>query len=274
MGKIHCSVPILTLNRGLELERCLTSIKDFSDIVIVDGNSKDNTLEVAKKNGARIYFQDESVKTSVQITDFTVARKMAWNYTKEDWVLNLDSNEWVDQDLVDEIRLAIEENNPQKIYFARRMNVIDGKVIQHAFYYPKYFIRLVNKKSGAHWREGKKVHERLDFPVDTKIVYTRGIVYKKTLHSGAEDEKKVRYYLDLEFQRMQGGTKTWYQFFYWVWYFNIRNLISILVKSIWVYMRYGFKNSLPPVEVWGYMRYHLLLIWGGSKIILKYKFSL
>lgn len=273
MEKIHCSVPILTLNRAKELERCMESIKEFSDIIIIDGNSIDETREIAKKYGARIYFQDESVKMPVIITDFTAARKKAWSYIKEDWIFHLDSNEWLDSELVEEVRRAVEENNSNKVYFARRINVVDGKVIKHAFYYPKYFARLVNRKSGAHWREGKKVHERLDIPAGMEIIHTKGVVYKASV-SGTEDAKKIKYYLNLEFQRIKDGPKTWYQFFYWVLYFNLRILIGILFKSIWVYLRYGFKDSLPPVEVWGYARYHLILIWGGSKIVLKHKMRL
>ena len=58
--KINCSIGILTLNCGDTLERCLKSLKDFREIIICDGNSTDNTLEIAKRYGAKIIKQYDS----------------------------------------------------------------------------------------------------------------------------------------------------------------------------------------------------------------------
>ena len=55
--KIPCSVGILTLNSGQALRRCLDSLKDFAEIIICDGNSTDNTLEIAREYGAKIVKQ-------------------------------------------------------------------------------------------------------------------------------------------------------------------------------------------------------------------------
>jgi glycosyltransferase involved in cell wall biosynthesis len=56
------SIIIPTLNSEKTLERCLKSIKDQSyqnyEIIIVDGNSKDKTVEIAKKYNAKVISVD------------------------------------------------------------------------------------------------------------------------------------------------------------------------------------------------------------------------
>ena len=54
--KIKCSVPLLTLNSEKTLARCFESVKDFEDILIVDGNSTDTTHDIAKKFGIPICY--------------------------------------------------------------------------------------------------------------------------------------------------------------------------------------------------------------------------
>ena len=57
MEKIACTVEILTWNSEKTLKACLESVKDFDDIIILDGNSTDKTLEIANNYRARIIKQ-------------------------------------------------------------------------------------------------------------------------------------------------------------------------------------------------------------------------
>ena len=46
--KLPCTVAILTFNSGKSLKRALESVKDFEDILICDGGSTDDTVEIAR----------------------------------------------------------------------------------------------------------------------------------------------------------------------------------------------------------------------------------
>ena len=55
--KIPCSVSILTLNSANGLRACLESLKDFGEIIICDGNSTDDTRDIARSFGAKVIKQ-------------------------------------------------------------------------------------------------------------------------------------------------------------------------------------------------------------------------
>lgn len=88
--KIPCSVVVCTKNEELNIERCLSNLFYFDDVVVVDSSSSDRTLEICKKYGVRII-------------DFVwngrYPKKRNWSLIngelKNDWVLFLDADEYV-----------------------------------------------------------------------------------------------------------------------------------------------------------------------------------
>ena len=51
---------ILTLNEEIHINRCISSLKNYvNDIVILDSGSSDNTINIAKDLGAKVYFRVE-----------------------------------------------------------------------------------------------------------------------------------------------------------------------------------------------------------------------
>lgn len=57
INKIDISAVIITENNEDTIKKCLESIKEIEDIVIVDSFSRDGTVEIAKKHTDRIYFR-------------------------------------------------------------------------------------------------------------------------------------------------------------------------------------------------------------------------
>ncbi|POY38690.1 glycosyltransferase [Flavobacterium alvei] len=96
------SIIILTYNEEDTLQGCLDSIKWCDDIVVIDSFSSDNTCEIAKKSGARV-FQNK-------FTDFAQQRNFA-NDTidfKHEWVFHLDADEHFTNELRVECNKRIE----------------------------------------------------------------------------------------------------------------------------------------------------------------------
>lgn len=85
---MRLSVVLAVYNEEKNLARCLDSVKDIADeIVIVDGQSTDKTVEIAKKYKARI------ISTANDPLHFHTQKKMAIDAAKGDWVLQLDADE-------------------------------------------------------------------------------------------------------------------------------------------------------------------------------------
>lgn len=95
------SVCIISKNEEKNLIKCLESIKDIADeIILVDTGSKDNTIPIAEKYNAKI------VKFPWQ-NDFSSARNKSLEMASKDWILYIDSDECLDNSQIYEIKKSL-----------------------------------------------------------------------------------------------------------------------------------------------------------------------
>lgn len=186
--KNKLSVAVATYNEGDFLEDCLKSVQQFADeIIVVDGGSTDKTVEIAKKYGAVI-----KITNNPEI--FHINKQKAIDLTTGDWVLQLDADERVSQELSKEISKIINMENPEiseyqknllnKKLFLRHQRLIEerdgvigketgdfnafyfprsnyflGKFLEYGGVYPDGVIRLFKK--GKAYLPCKNVHEQM-----------------------------------------------------------------------------------------------------------------
>ncbi|HBL51760.1 MAG: hypothetical protein A3D24_01700 [Candidatus Blackburnbacteria bacterium RIFCSPHIGHO2_02_FULL_39_13] len=144
MGKI--SVVINTRNEEENLPRAIASIKNFAgEIVVVDMESTDRTVEIAKKAGAKVY----SHKPTGIVEP---ARNFAIKKAKGDWILILDADEEITKELADKLKEIVSDENSADYYRIPRKNIIFGKWIKHARWWPDYNTRFF-KKGKVVWSE-------------------------------------------------------------------------------------------------------------------------
>lgn len=256
-NKIPVSVPILTLNSGKYLERCLESIKDVAEIIVMDGNSADNTLEIAKKYGAKIYKQFETDEPNQRIENFTEMRLKLWSKATEAWMLLLDSDEFATSELMEEIRGIIARDEKDTAYLIPRLQIIEGsRLIKHNFSYPYNYMRLFRRDSRIILKP-KTVHENLEIPESITQKITKNYCITD-LPTNEAMMAKDKHYLKLEF-----STKPkfgWYRTFRKS-AINVLKGLHIAEMSAIIYAKFGFKESLPPKYVWRFIRYHFLIAW-------------
>lgn len=176
MPKIFCSVEILTRNSEKTLERCLESVKDFNDIIILDGNSTDRTLEIARQYDCRIFKQYETGGPLVRITDFSEVRNRGLRLAKYGWFMFIDSDEYLSPEAVEEIREIVASSKPKAYAFWQpRKYVLGGRVIECATTYPNQQVRFFNRQ----YVDGfiKPVHERIKLKPDVEIGWLKGVEY-------------------------------------------------------------------------------------------------
>lgn len=92
---------LITLNAGKQLAAALESLQFCGDLVVVDSNSTDNTVEVAEKFGARVVQQNW--------LGFGPQKQFAVAQATYDWVLCLDADERVTPELERTIRAVIQQ---------------------------------------------------------------------------------------------------------------------------------------------------------------------
>ena len=143
MAKI--SVVINTLNEEKNLPRALSSVKTIADeIVVVDMMSTDETVNIAKKFGAKVY---EHKRTNY----VEPARNHALSKAKYKWILVLDADERVPTNLAKKIKQIAKSPNADYFRIPRK-NIVFGKWLKHSRWWPDYNIRFF-KKGAVSWDE-------------------------------------------------------------------------------------------------------------------------
>lgn len=146
----NISAVIITFNEEKNIERCLNSLKDVADeIVVIDSFSTDKTKEICLKHNVK--FIENSFEGHIQQKNF------AKDQATYDYVLSLDADEALSKGLKKQI---LEEKQDLKYdgYSFKRLNNYCGKFIKHSGWYPDRKLRLWNRKKGK-WG-GKNPHDK------------------------------------------------------------------------------------------------------------------
>ncbi len=158
--KPSLSIIVLTFNEEIHIERLLKNIGDWADeILIVDSFSTDKTLEIAKKYGVKIFqhkFENQAQQFNWALDNLDIKNK---------WILRLDADEYLTEELKNEIAEKL-KSMPADIngFYIKRRVYFMGRWIRHGGYYPTWFLRL--------WRKGKARYEERE--VDEHAVLTEG----------------------------------------------------------------------------------------------------
>jgi len=147
------SVILITRNEEANLGDCLASLEGIAQqIVVVDTNSSDQTLEIAKNHGAVI----------AQPPDwpgFGPQKNRALDLASGDWILSLDADERLTPALRSEILTAIHHSAHVNCFAIPRLSWYCGRFIRHSGWNPDYVDRLF-RRGTARFSEDL-VHERL-----------------------------------------------------------------------------------------------------------------
>jgi hypothetical protein len=150
-GNVPLSVAIITKNEEEMLPGCLESVSFADDVVVVDSESTDRTVEIARNLGCRVFVE--------QWKGFGLQKQSAIEKCLHDWILVLDADERIPDETRAEIVRAIEEPKAQAYSFPRR-NHFRGKLIRHGTWGTDEVTRLFRK--GEARMSGRLVHETIE----------------------------------------------------------------------------------------------------------------
>lgn len=159
----NLSVALAVYNEEANLAACLDSVKELSsEIVIVDGNSTDRTVEIAKQYDAKVISETNK-------KNFHINKQIAIDACTSPWILQLDADERVSTMLSKEIRgvLSQDPNGQPSAFYLKRRNYFLGRWMNKGGMYPDPVIRLFQK--GKARLPQKNVHELME--VDGATVY-------------------------------------------------------------------------------------------------------
>ena len=152
---------VLTKNNQKEIKRCLLSLKFCEEIIIIDDYSTDGTLDEIQKLKQQFLDKCKIQIFQRRLNNFSEQRNFGMEKASGEWILFVDSDETVSQDLASEITKLLNGSmvNGYQAFYLKRRDYFWGKELKYGETQKIRkvgIIRLVKKDSGK-W-EGK-VHE-------------------------------------------------------------------------------------------------------------------
>jgi len=151
MNKIPVSVVVITKNEADNVEACLKSVPWADEIIVVDDNSADNTVEIAKRFTDRVFSRKMDIEGR--------HRNYAYSLAKNDWVLSLDADERASAELGLELERLFAAERKDKAYTIPIKTFIGDRWIRYAGWYPAPKVRLFHKDFFKY--EEAEVHPRV-----------------------------------------------------------------------------------------------------------------
>jgi len=129
------SVILITGNEERHIKSCLDSVKWADEIIVVDSESKDNSVEIAKKYTAKVFIK--------KWEGFGPQKRFALAQASNEWVFSIDTDERVTENLA-EVLMKIDTKNING-YFIKREDYFLGKKINSCGWEKDYQLRFFRK---------------------------------------------------------------------------------------------------------------------------------
>lgn len=192
------SVVLATHNEEKNLSKCLKSIEDLADeIIVVDGESTDRTIEIAKTFGAQVF-------STTNKKNFHINKQMAMDKAKGDLILQLDADELVDTELKEFIKkllssLEKKEKLDDVAWWIKRKNFFCGRWLSKGGQYPDPVIRLYLKNKA--YLPAKDVHEQMQ--VDGQTATAKGHLLHYSNPTFGDYWRKFQTYTSFKAQQLK-----------------------------------------------------------------------
>lgn len=185
---VNLSVVIITFNEEKNIERCLISVKDIADeIVVLDSYSTDTTAEICKRHGVK-FFQ-HAFDGHIQ------QKNRAITYATFPHILSLDADEALSNELVESIKKT-KQNFTKDGYYINRLTNYCGHWVRHCGWYPDSKLRLWDSRKGL-WT-GVNPHDKYElFEGDKNSERLAGDILHYSYYTLNDHYKQVEYFTNI-----------------------------------------------------------------------------
>lgn len=205
------SVAIITKNEEERLPDCLKSVHFADDIAVIDSESTDQTIAIAKNMGARVFIEPWK--------GYAQQKQSAVDHCLYDWVLILDADERVPPATAAKISETLKTVSAETAAFGfNRKNILHDKWIKHCGWYPDRIVRLVNRKIGKF--DECYVHE--SWHTQGKVAMLETDIEHISFRDYSEMIVKMEHYSSLaakEFLKNQKSVNRFSPLFHGLWMF-------------------------------------------------------
>ncbi len=220
MNKI--SVIVITKDEEKNITDCLKSIHWADEIIVVDAESSDRTVELTKNFTEKIFIR--------KWEGYVPQKKYALSLASNEWVLSLDADERITPELKDEIN-NISENQFDG-YKIRRKNFLYSKEIKSCGWESDYQLRFFRKNKTT--LNDRLVHEK--FSVDGNIGIFKEPMIHYTFNSFSDYFSKINHYTSLKARELYNQKRK----------INGWIIVTHTISSFFIFfiMKKGFKDGV------------------------------
>ncbi len=187
------SVCIITKNEEKHIGLCLQKLQWADEIILVDSGSNDNTVEIAKSYGAKIFTRP--------FDNFSKQKNYCIKQATKQWILLVDADEFIEKKLAQEIQEVITNQNTYRAFWVTRQVRWLGKPLRFGGLQNEALIRLIKNGYGYYQRD---VHEEMI--VDGKVGHLTHSMLHDTTPTMNDYIRKHRHYLILDLRmRLKTG---------------------------------------------------------------------
>jgi glycosyltransferase involved in cell wall biosynthesis len=148
------TVTVITRNEAASIGAALESVAWADEIVVVDSNSSDETVAIARQYTPRVEVRDWA--------GYGAQKNYAAAIASHDWILSIDADERITPALAEEIRALMRREPSAQGYRIPRVSWYLGRWIRTTDWYPDLHLRLYDRRA-TRWSE-LKVHESVTAP--------------------------------------------------------------------------------------------------------------
>lgn len=159
MLSVKISAVIIAFNEEKNIGDAIRSVAWADEVLVVDSESTDRTREIAEDLGAKVIVRPWP--------GFAAQKQFAVDASMNDWVLSLDADERVTEELCLEIEGVRAKGSKLDGYAIPRLSVYMGRRIRHGGWYPDRQLRLFDRRKGR-WKE-RLIHESFELDADARL---------------------------------------------------------------------------------------------------------
>lgn len=174
---------IITFNEEENILAAINSASWADEVLIVDSNSTDSTCDLARRSGARVLTN--------AWPGFAEQKDFAMDHAVNEWVLSLDADERVSEELRASIGSLkqLPESKLADGYLVARRTYYQGRWIRGGGWYPDYQLRLVRKSLG-HWKK-RHIHESFQMESSARIETLSGDLLHFTVKDASHHHRMI-----------------------------------------------------------------------------------
>jgi glycosyltransferase involved in cell wall biosynthesis len=190
------SVTVFSFNDEDKIEKCLSALSGFDEVIVVDTGSTDRTKELALQfPNVRLFFSP--------FIGFGPLHNLAISYATHDWILSIDSDEILSPEAFKELQaISLDPNN---VYAFSRWNFFGGKRVTTCGWHSETIVRLFCKAKTRFTND--LVHEKVVI-ANLTTVLLKGAIFHYSYRTVDDFLIKMRRYSDLFVEQNIGKKKS------------------------------------------------------------------